>query len=66
MIPFLSPLQKGTINKLNIKMCMLEMKEVYSQRGTPARELEPTATATYRLGIFVRWVEKSQEGHSAG
>jgi hypothetical protein len=32
--------------------------------GVPAREWEPPAT--YRLGLFMRWVEKPQEGHQVG
>jgi hypothetical protein len=32
--------------------------------GVPTRELEPTTA--YRLRVFMRWVEKSQEGYWTG
>jgi hypothetical protein len=41
-----------------------EFIEVTLQRGSPAGELEPIAA--YRLGVFMRWVEKSQEDHWVG
>jgi hypothetical protein len=38
---------------------MIYCGEVVLQKGSPARELEPTVT--YRLGVFMRWVGKPQE-----
>jgi hypothetical protein len=32
--------------------------------GVPSKRAE--STASYRLRVFMRWVEKSQEGHWAG
>jgi hypothetical protein len=38
--------------------------EVVLWRESPARELEPSAA--YRLGVFMRWVEKPQDDHWVG
>jgi hypothetical protein len=39
-------------------------EEVVLWRRIPARKLEPTAI--YRLGVFMRWVEKFLDGHWVG